>query len=228
MQPYFFPYIGYFQLIHAVEEFVVYDQIEYTKRGWINRNRILLNGNVVHITLPLKSDSDHLNINDRFLSASWNRDRRKLINRVTEAYRRAPQFDSVFPLVEKCLLFEETNLFAFLFNALKLTNEYLGISTKLRVSSTIGYEAELKGEAKIISLSKAVGAETYINPIGGRELYSKERFNFHGLDLKFLESRSIEYEQLQSHFVPSLSVIDVMMFNPTEEVRRFLDEFNLV
>ncbi len=78
MQPYFFPYIGYFQLINTVDEFVVYDNIEFTKKGWINRNRILVNGKDEYITLPIKKDSDFLHVKDRFLAETWSKDSAKM------------------------------------------------------------------------------------------------------------------------------------------------------
>lgn len=228
MQPYFFPYIGYFQLIKAVDEFVVYDQIEYTKKGWINRNRILVNGNASYITLSLKSGSDTLNVNERFLSDSWPSERRKLINRIAEAYRRAPQFNSAFEMIEKCLLFDNPNLFAFIYNSLVLTIEYLGISTKFTISSAVPYNKDLKGEDKVLSLLKGSGASGYINPIGGQMLYSKERFRDHGIDLMFLKAGEIEYSQQSPHFVPNLSIIDMIMFNPKEAVSGYLNTFELV
>src|SRR5438445_505000 len=101
MQPYFFPYIGYFQLINAVDEFVVYDNIEFTKKGWINRNRILVNGKDAYITIPLKKDSDYLNVNERWLADVWTVERKKLLNRITESYRKAPYYESIYNLAEK-------------------------------------------------------------------------------------------------------------------------------
>ena len=105
MQPYFFPYIGYFQLMNAVDEFVVYDNIEFTKKGWINRNRILVNGKDFYITLPIKHDSDYLYIIDRLLADTWPIERKKMLNRIIESYRKAPNFNVVFSVIEKVLLF---------------------------------------------------------------------------------------------------------------------------
>ncbi len=116
MQPYFFPYIGYFQLIANSDVFVIYDEIKYTKKGWINRNRFLSNGTATYFTLPLKKDSDFLFVSDRFLSLDWEKEKQKLLNKIREAYSKAPYFAETFSLFEKCLLFENTNLFAFIFN----------------------------------------------------------------------------------------------------------------
>src|ERR1700722_4154503 len=148
MQPYFFPYIGYFQLMNAVDEFVIYDNIEFSKKGWINRNRILVNGKDAYITLPLKKDSDYLDVKDRFLAETWPLDRKKMLNRISESYKKAANFDSVYPLIEKCIFFEESNLFKFILNSLILIKDYLNISTSFVISSTIPIDHNLKAEQK--------------------------------------------------------------------------------
>ena len=79
MQPYFLPYIGYLQLLNSVDKFILYDDIEYTKKGWINRNRIV-DGEI--ITLPLKKDSDYLNVVERRLSDDWRKQKTKLLNKI--------------------------------------------------------------------------------------------------------------------------------------------------
>jgi hypothetical protein len=213
MQPYLFPYIGYFQLMNAVDEFIIYDNIQFTKKGWINRNRILVNGVDTYITLPLKKDSDYLNIKDRFLSDDWSIERKKILNRITESYRKAPQFNFVYPIIESILMYEERNLFSFIFNSLKEINQYLNIKTPLIISSSIPINHDLKAENKVIELCKARTATIYINPIGGVELYSKENFKNEGLELQFLKANNIIYSQFKNNFVPFLSIIDVMMFN---------------
>src|ERR1700749_4655397 len=113
MQPYLFPYIGYYQLINAVDEFVVYDNIEFTKKGWINRNRILVNGGDAYITLPLKKDSDYLHVCQRYLADTWPAERKKMLNRITESYRKSPFFELAFPVLEQCVMFDDHNLFNF-------------------------------------------------------------------------------------------------------------------
>ena len=131
MQPYFFPYIGYFQLMNAVEEFVIYDNIEFTKKGWINRNRILVKGKDSYITLPLKKDSDYLDVRDRYLSEIWSNEKRKILNRLTTSYKKSAYFDLVFHILERCLSFEEQNLFKFILNSLDQIKKYLEIETSI-------------------------------------------------------------------------------------------------
>ncbi|MEW6107737.1 MAG: WbqC family protein [Nitrospirota bacterium] len=217
MQPYFLPYIGYFQLINDVDLFIVYDNIKYTKKGWINRNRMLQNGKDVIFSLPLKSNSDSLNICDRQLASDFNRD--KLLNQFKGAYLRAPYFDQAFPLVEQIVHYEDTNLFRFLHLSIIKTSEHLGITSEIRVSSSIAIDHSLKGQDKVLALCEAVGATIYVNAIGGMELYSKETFLEKGIKLKFIKSRPFEYMQLGNEFVPWLSIIDVMMFNPLDTIQ---------
>lgn len=217
MQPYFFPYIGYFQLLAAVDLFVVYDNIKYTKKGWINRNRMLQNGKDAVFSLPLKNDSDFLNVCDRELAASFDRD--KLLNQFRGAYGRAPFFAQTFPLIEQVVRYEDANLFRFLHHSLVRTRDHLGIRTEIRVSSTLPIDHALKSQEKVLAICKATRAETYVNAIGGTELYAKEAFAQQGIQLKFVRPQPFAYPQLGDSFVPWLSIIDVMMFNPLEAVR---------
>ena len=217
MQPYFFPHIVYFQLIAAVDLFIVYDNIKYTKKGWISRNRMLQNGKDVMFSLPLKSDSDYLDVCERELAADFNRN--KLLNQFKGAYRRAPYFAQTFPLVEQIVRYEDMNLFSFLHNSIVKTCEHLGIATEIRNSSDIAIDHNLKSQDKVLALCAAVGATTYVNAIGGMELYSKETFRGKGIDLKFLKSKPFEYAQFGDAFVPWLSIIDVMMFNPLDTIK---------
>lgn len=217
MQPYFFPYIGYFQLIQAVDRFIVYDNIQYTKKGWINRNRILQNGKDVLISIPLKKGSDFLDVKDREISVDFRKD--KLLNQIHEAYRRAPYFEQAFPVFEQIVQHDDTNLFRFIHNSIVRTCEYLKIGTEIVISSNVPIDHSLKNQDKVLSLCAAVSANTYVNAIGGMELYSKETFLEKGIDLKFIKSKPFEYVQFGDAFVPWLSIIDVMMFNPLDTIQ---------
>ena len=227
MQPYLFPYIGYFQLINAADEFVVYDNIKFTKKGWINRNRILVNGKDDYITFPLKKDSDHLDVKERFLADSWNTERNKMLNRIVECYKKAPYFAEAFPIVEKAILFEEYNLFNFIFNSLSILKDYLKIETRFIISSTINVDHNLKSENKVIEICKECKANAYINPIGGIELYSKQNFKVQNIELGFLKSGDVSYTQFSNAFIPALSIIDVLMFNDKEKVQEYLDVYTV-
>jgi len=217
MQPYFLPYVGYYQLIGAVDVFVVYDHIKYTKKGWINRNRILQNGKDATFSLPLKHDSDFLDVCQRELSPDFKRD--KLLNQIRGAYQRAPHFAQTFPLIEEIVRFEDPNLFRFLHHSIVRTCGHLGLRTEIRISSGVSINPDLKNQDKVLALCGALGADTYVNAIGGRELYSKEPFRERGIDLKFIQSNPFEYPQFGDPFVPWLSIVDVMMFNPPDAIR---------
>ena len=227
MQPYFLPYIGYWQLISAVDVFVVYDNIKYTKKGWINRNRYLQNGTDALFSLPLKKDSDLLNVVDREMAADFSAD--KLLNQFRGAYFRAPHFKEVSPLLEHILRFDDHNLFRYIYHSIVCLCQHLGLDTKIIVSSKVTIDHSLKAQDKVQALCRALGAETYINPIGGMELYSKEVFKNQGVELQFIKSRPFQYSQFGAGFVPLLSILDVLMFNPLEAVNSAVaNEYDLV
>jgi len=229
MQPYFMPYIGYFQLIHSVDEFIVYDNIQYTKKGWINRNRILTNERDRLFTLPIKKDSDYLNVVDRKLAESWKEDRKKLTNLIKASYNKAPYFYDAFPLVSQCLNWaDHSNLFNFILNSLTLINNYLDIKTNVVISSAVDINHNLKSQDKVIALCKARTATHYINAIGGTSLYDKKTFIQNNIELNFIKSNPITYKQSNNKFVPWLSIIDVLMFNSKQQIQQYLNEYTLL
>jgi hypothetical protein len=217
MQPYFLPYIGYFQLIGAVDVFVVYDNIKYTKKGWINRNRFLQNGADAMFSLPLKKDSDFLDVVERELAEDFSRD--KFLNQLKGAYGRAPHFAETYPLLEQIVRYEDRNLFRFIHHSIVCICQHLDIRTEIRVSSDIAVDHELKSQDKVIALCQALGADTYINAIGGLGLYENKAFNACAIELKFIKSKPFEYAQFGKDFVPWLSIADVLMFNSLDAVR---------
>ena len=220
MQPYFLPYIGYWQLIGSVDVFVVYDNIKYTKKGWINRNRFLSNGADAMFSLPLKKDSDSLDVVERELAADFNPG--KLFNQLLGAYARAPYLKTVAPLLERILRFDDRNLFRYLHPSIVCLCRHLGLETKIIVSSQVPIDHGLKAQEKVLAMCQALGAQSYINPIGGVELYSKEAFKNLGVDLHFIKSRPFHYTQFGAEFVPWLSILDVLMFNSLDDVRRVI------
>lgn len=228
MQPYFFPYIGYFQLISAVDSMVIYDNIEFTKKGWVHRNRILLQGKDIMFSLSLDKASDFLMVKERSISQVFQSEKKKILRQISSAYSKAPYFSDVYPLVEECFNFEDTNLFSYVFNSIKRTCAYLEIETPLLISSEVAIDHTLKGSDRVLALSEALKADTYINPIGGVDLYSKDEFRERGIELSFLRPRLTPYEQLGQAFVPALSIIDVLMFNGKKGTQDLLKEYELV
>lgn len=222
MQPYFLPYIGYFQLLASVDQFIVYDNIKYTKKGWINRNRMLQNRTDKMFSLPLKKGSNSLDVVERELAGDF--DRSKLLNQFRGAYGSAPQFDLTYPVLERIVKYKEDNLFRYIHHSIVKLCEHLGINTEIRISSEIPIDHELRGQDKVLALCKAAGAVSYINTIGGVDLYSKADFRIQGLDLRFIKTSPFEYAQFGGIFVPSLSIIDVLMFNPLNTVLACIHE----
>jgi hypothetical protein len=217
MQPYFMPYIGYFQLIAAVDIFVLYDNIKYTKKGWINRNRMLLSGKEMLFSLPLKKDSDKLDVVQRELSVDF--DRAKLLNQFRGSYYLAPHFSETYELLEKIIGFEENNLFSFIHNSIVQICLHLDIETKICISSSLNIEHKLKSQDKVLAICDVLGADTYINAIGGKELYNKDAFYARGIKLQFIRAKPFEYVQFGRGFIPWLSIADVLMFNSVSAVR---------
>jgi hypothetical protein len=228
MQPYFFPYIGYFQLINAADKFIIYDNIKFTKKGWINRNRILVNGKDEYITIPLKKDSDFLNVDQRFLSDGFSDEKVKLLRRIKDSYQKAPYFVEIYPLIEAIFNNEEKNLFRFIYNSITKICNHLSIKTEFIISSEVEIDHELRAEDKVIELCKTTDATHYLNPIGGLELYSKDRFIANNIRLNFIKSDLIHYAQFKNEFVPWLSIIDIMMFNSKDEIQTMLGSYHLV
>lgn len=227
MQPYFFPYLGYFQLISMADVFVIYDNIQYTKKGWINRNRMLLNGTDHFFTLPLKKDSNFLDVNQRFLADDFETSRRYLHNLISNAYRKAPFFEETIPVFDKALDFEDRNLFTYIFNSVRILCDYLEIKTKLVPSSTIKIDPELKAEQRVMATCKALGATIYINPSKAAALYDPRLFSDNGLILNIHQIKEIRYPQFGNEFVPLLSIVDVLMFNGRERTMDLIKEFTV-
>jgi hypothetical protein len=225
MQTYFLPYIGYWQLLGAVDQFVVYDNIQYTKKGWINRNRFLQNGKDVLFTVPLQKDSDYLDVVKRSVAESY--DRQKLLNQLEASYRKAPFFAEAFPVISSIVKVGDRNLFDYIYQSIRGITGFLDIKTPLIVSSSIGIDHSLRGEDKVLAICRAMGATHYINASGGQELYSKAAFAAQGVQLEFIKTKPICYRQYGDEFVANLSIIDVMMFNSKESVWAMLREYDL-
>lgn len=227
MQPYFFPYIGYFQLISAVDVFVIYDDVNYIKKGWINRNTILVNGKGFLFNIPLQEVSqnkiiDQINIDK---NSNW---KKNLLKTITLSYKKAPFFDEVFPIIENIIVQDEKNLAKFITYSLREICNFLSIKTIIMISSDIEKNNVLKGEDKIIEICKKVKADKYINAAGGTALYDKNIFLKHNISLNFIKSKPIIYSQFNKEFISWLSIIDVLMFNSPERIKDFLSQYELI
>lgn len=230
MQPYFLPYLGYWQLMNAVDVYVLYDNIEFTKSSWMRRNRILSNGVDKMFSLPLKKDSDYLDVRERFLADDYDISRKKLISLIESAYKKAPEFVTVFPIIKDILEYNDYNLFNYIHYSVKRIREYLGIQSNLVVSSTLDIDWSLKGKDKVLAICKYFETDEYYNSVNGIPLYAPHRDEFTqaGIKLCFPRMREVSYPQFKNEFVPNLSIIDVMMFNSQEECRRLLTEYDVI
>lgn len=227
MQPYFFPYIGYWQLLNAVDRYVIYDDVNYIKGGWVNRNRILVNGNAQYFNLPCLGLSVNKLINENTTNTD-NHEIEKQLRKLRETYQKAPQFKAVFPMVEGIMCSGIGNLAEYLINLTQCICRYLDIQTELIVSSTLEKDNTLRAQDKVLAINRLLGATEYYNAIGGQELYSRADFENAGIKLSFLKTGDITYSQFTNEFVPNLSIIDVMMFNSKEQIQEMLKDYTLV
>jgi hypothetical protein len=227
MQPYFFPYTGYWQLLNAVDKYVIFDDVNFINRGWINRNRILMNGEARMINLIMSGASQNKLINE--IEVSQETIHRKIFLRmIREEYKNAPYFSIAFPIVEAVMNQEERNLAKFLEYSIRKICTYLSIETEIIVSSSMPKNNSLRSQDKIIEICKILHADEYYNPIGGIKLYSFGKFASQGIGLRFLKPETAEYRQFQNQFIPNLSILDVMMFNSADEIRKMLNKFETV
>lgn len=224
MQPYFFPYIGYWQLISAVDTFVIYDDVNFIKQGWVNRNSILGKNSKHLISLQLKGASSYKRINEIGIGDNAY----KLLKTIELTYKKAPYFEEVFPMIEGVLKNKENNIALFLVFSIQKVCCYLEINTAILVSSKLKKNNELRGQEKVLDICRLLQAKQYINAIGGQVLYQKEKFSQENIGLSFIKSSLIDYEQFREPFIPNLSIIDVLMFNDKKDVQQFLTKFELI
>ncbi|MGM0589757.1 MAG: WbqC family protein [Bacteroidota bacterium] len=228
MQPYLFPYIGYFQLINKVDRFIFYDDVNFIPRGWINRNKILINGEARYLTIPCKDSSQNKLINEVAHGLN-NKTRKKLLRKIKFTYSNAPYFEDVYPLIDSVLNIDNQYISKFAVESVKISCYYLRLDCDFKLSSDQYNNTSLDAADRLIDICKQEGIRNYINPSGGMELYSKEYFQNNGVNLQFLKSVPRSYEQFSYEFVPWLSIIDVMMFNSPEKIKNeFLNSYKLV
>jgi len=229
MQPYIFPYIGYFQLIHATDVFVFYDDVNYINKGWINRNRILLNGKEHLFTLPCKEASQSKLIMDIEVLEDA-KAINKLLATMQAAYRKAPNFNEVYPMAERVLNEGQgAKLSEVAAGSVKAVCEYIGLSRTFKTSSECYDNRELKKADRLIDICHREGIKKYVIPSGGQEIYTKEYYGEQGISLSFLVPGRRDYMQFDNSFVPWLSILDVLMFNSKEEIRNnILPQYQLI
>lgn len=227
MQPYVFPYIGYFQLVNAVDEFVFYDDVNFIKRGWINRNRILVKNESQYFTFPCKAVSQNVKINHTQLSLD-SREKQKILKKIEFSYKKASEFDSVFPIIESVIKKDCNTIAELAIESVERVSEYLGLDTSFHISSASFANTEIYDRAdRLISITKMLNSNEYINAAGGVEIYDKSYFLSQGVTLSFLKGTLPTYRQYEGVFVSTLSIIDVMMFNTVDRIQEYLNDYEL-
>jgi len=213
--------------MNAADRFVIYDDVNFIRKGWINRNNILVNGKANLFTVPLKNASQNKLISESEISeiSEWKKD---LLRTIELSYRKAPCFEEVFELIIRIINTDETNISGYIYYSLEQVNRFLNIDTEIVRSSSVYQNRLLKQQKRIIDICKKENAREYINPIGGLELYSKKLFKENEIDLYFIKTNEIVYRQFNNEFSGSLSIIDVMMFNPKDQINEFLNDYELI
>lgn len=227
MQPYFFPYIGYFQLVKKADLFVFYDDVNFINRGWVNRNQILLNNNSHYITVPLKKASQNKLIKEVEVNIE-DKQFKSLLLKIKHSYSKAPFFSQVYPVIEKVLQGNFITVAELASHSVVAISEYLSLRTIFKYSSITYPETRgLDRAERLIAICHLEKARSYINAAGGIELYSKPYFEARGIRLSFIKPEYIQYTQFKTSFVPWLSIIDVLMFNDVLTVNHMLDNYAL-
>lgn len=229
MQPYLFPYIGYFQMIKAVDKFVFYDDVNFIKQGWVNRNKILINSKEHLFTVPLQKATSFSLIKDTLINHNlygvW---KKKLLRSIDQNYNKAPYFIEVNELLYHVLDSKCTTISQLAIESVKSVSNYLELDTNFLISSECFDNKDLERQERLIDICRRENASQYINAIGGQELYTKEDFKEKGVELCFIKPMPINYKQFNNEFVPWLSIIDVLMFNSIEEVSKMLGYYDLL
>ena len=230
MQPYFFPYLGQFQLINAVDRFILGNDVQYIQYGWINRNRVLkAQEGVQYVIMPLvKHSSKELIMNIKAVEGDeW---KIKLLRQLEHYKKRSPYYAATMEVLKECFATAETAVTNINAHFYTVVCRYLGIPFKVEISSEMGfdYTGVDSPNDRVIAMCKQMGATEYLNPPGGTELYSREAFEQNNLKLGFIKPNLKEYNQQRPVFEPGLSIIDVMMFNSPADIQVMLNDFELV
>ena len=228
MQPYIFPYIGYFQLINTVDKFVFYDDVNYIKRGWINRNKLLINQEEKLFTIPVLKASQNKLINEIEIEIDekW---LQKFNTTLEQNYKKAPFFDSTYQLIQDIFSTNHKSIADLAIDSIIKISNHLELTTVFEKSSFNYSDSKgLEKANRLINITKKNEATTYINPAGGKELYDKAYFKTAGVELLFIQNEITEYDQKIADFIGGLSIIDVLMFNSKKEIQNLLTNYQLV
>lgn len=228
MQPYFFPYIGYFSLIKNTDKFISFDPVQYIKKGWMNRNRILKpNEGWQYIIAPVKTHGRDTLIKDIQVidGDEW---KSKIINQLDHYKKRAPYYNEVIRVLEACFNHSDTSLSKLNSLYLSLICSYLNIPFNFQMYSDLDIDVSSSVTAAdewALRISESLAASEYVNPPGGVSFFNKKKYSDSNIKLKFLKIKDVTYSQRRNQFEPGLSIVDVMMFNSPEEIVKMLDQY---
>lgn len=228
MQPYVFPYIGYFHLIEASDQIVFYDDVNFINRGWINRNRILMNNSDFLFTIPLEKASQNRLINDirPIINSKFHHN---LFGQIESAYKKAPFYYNVAELLDEVFKLRNDTIADLAINSILSVLNYLGKDIRWKRSSLLSPETRGMDKAdRLIQITKNMNYNKYVNSIGGQDLYDKEYFKARGVQLDFVQPKLTEYKQYNDNFVPGLSIIDILMFNDKKVVKEMMKSYTLL
>ena len=227
MQPYFYPYLGYFQMVLASDAFVFYDDVNFIKGGWINRNRISINGKPSYIGLQLEGASSNKLIKDISVSSNPN-SKRKLIKTIQQNYSKAKYYKDVKELLSNTIGKNSDSLSQVAASSVMTVSDYLGIKTKFSFSSQISLKKEVANRTeRLIEIIKSQDGQRYINAERGKHLYDKKDFKRENIELQFINPILKPYLQNSHNFMPGLSIIDVLMHNSIDEINKMLSHYEL-
>ncbi len=223
------PYIGYFQLIKMVDKFIFYDDVTFIKQGWINRNQILINNQAKMFSVPLTNASSNILIKDVLISESaYEKWKKSFLNSIFFSYKKAKNYNQVLNLIESILEEKPKTISDLAIKSIIKVAQYLDLDTEFQISSETYLNTQLSGQDRVLDICKNENALTYVNPVGGMELYSKNTFKAKNIDLFFIKANKFVYKQFSDEFIPFLSIIDVLMFNDIDEINQQLDDFCLI
>ncbi|MBJ7265753.1 WbqC family protein [Idiomarina abyssalis] len=223
MQPYLFPYIGYFQLIYAADLFLIYDDVAYIKQGYINRNSILSPNGATRFTIPVPGASSNKLISE----LAFSEDVAKVLRTIEQSYSKAPYFEEVFPMIRGALELGDRSIASVCQRSFEDIFSYLGLKKQFKKTSELEYNRSASARDRLIALCQQFGADSYINAPGGRKLYAKQDFAEKGIDLKFVDSLLVEYSQGGDEFAPNLSIIDMLMNCSPSQVIENMERYEL-
>lgn len=222
MQPYLFPYIGYYQLVYSADSFIIYDDVTFIKQSYINRNSILINGEARRFNLPVLGASSNKFIKDLSYGSAD-----KILKTIKQSYSKAPYYKNVIEIIESVFTNEERHIAKINHLSISKVFEYLGIEKNINFSSALDYDRTAERADRLIELTKIHGCGRYVNAPGGQSLYEKKHFLNRGVQLNFIETKINKYRQLSDVFIPYLSMIDIIMFCDRYEIVEMLKNYEL-